>query len=246
VVGVIWFVTPAFQRFELTRVCLEQRRRAIDFLAERGVAAQCVVVADDQNADTAKELGFAVVRRRNYALGKRFNDGIEYAARNGAEWIVPIGSDSFIDPAYLFPLPADHVMRSSTLYAIAEPERLGRLRIRSAHGVGPYMIPRSHLPPSMRPAANYLNRGIDGSTLRGLTHGWTVEKVDLHPWQYIGFRRETGRSEAHPQMNSYNKLYGRLGVGEEYEVAERLSEYYPPELVERAIAACRVSVEVAA
>jgi len=39
-------------------------------------------------------------------------------------------------------------------------------------------------------------------------------------------------------MNSYDKLYGRLGVGEETEVTERLSEFYPPNLVERAVSTC--------
>jgi hypothetical protein len=234
----IAFVTPAWQRFELTRVVLDQRRRAMDFLAERGVDARCIVVADDLNADIAESLGFDAVRVRNYALGRRFNDGIEAAARAGAEWIVPIGSDSFLDPAYLFSLPTEGVLRSSTLYAIAEPKRLGRLRVRNANGVGPYMIPRSHLPPSLRPSDDYRKRGIDSSTLRGLRRGWQREMVDVHPWQYVGFRSQ-------PQMNSYDKLYRRLGVGEEYDVAARLSEHYPADLVERALLACQPA-EVAA
>ena len=234
----LWFVTPAWQRFELTRVVLEQRRRAIAFLAERGVDAQCVVIADDANADSADDMGFAALRRPNYELGRRFNDGIEYAARHGADWIVPIGSDSFLDPAYLFPLPDEHVLRSSTLYAVAEAERIGRLRIRRGPGVGPYMIPATHLPRSRRPASDNRRRGIDGSTIRGLRFGWRAEFVDLHPWQYVGFRSQ-------PQMNSYDKLYGRLGVGEEHNVAEVLSEHYPADLVERALQICS-RVEVAA
>jgi hypothetical protein len=235
----VWFVTPAWERFALTRVVLEQRRRVVAFLAERGVRAGCVVVADDANADTAEELGFDTVRVPNYALGRRFNDGIEYAARQGADWIVPIGSDSFLDPAYVYPLPDLRVMRTSHMYAIAEPGRLGQLRIRSASGVGPYMIPRTHLPRSLRPANDWKKKGIDKSTLLGLRHGLHREVVDLHPWQYVGFRSQ-------PQMNSYDKLYGRLGVAEEYEVAERLSEYYPLSLVERALTACGQGVEAVA
>jgi hypothetical protein len=227
----IWFVTPAWQRFDLTRVVLEQRRRIIDFLAQRGVEARQVVIADDHNADVAVELGFDALRRRNYTLGRRFNDGIQYAAQNGAEWIVPIGSDSFLDPAYLFPLPPEGVLRTSRLYAVAESDRLGRLLVKGASGVGPYMIPRSHLPKGLRPASDVKKKGIDGSTLKGLRSGLLREFVDIHPWQYVGFR-------SYPQMNSYDKLYRRLGVGEDDEVAEILSEHYPAQLVERALAAC--------
>lgn len=234
----IYFVTPAWRRFDLTRVVLEQRKRAVDFLSERDVEARCVVVADDRNADIAEELGFEALRRPNYALGRRFNDGIQYAADHGAEWVVPIGSDSFLDPAYLFPLPKPHALRTSTLYAIAEPARmgrnparLGRLKV-NGNGVGPYMIPAAHLPTSKRPSVDSKRRGIDSSTLRGLRYGWLPEFVDLHPWQYVGFR-------SYPQMNSYGKLYRKLGVEQEHEVAERLSEHYPADLVDRALKACR-------
>ena len=234
----IYFVTPAWQRFDLTKVVLEQRRSCIDFLNARGVDAGQVVIADDDNADTAASMGFAVLRRRNYALGRRFNDGFEYAARHGAEWIVPIGSDSFLDPAYLFPLPAEGVMRTSSLYAIAEPGRLGRLRKQGGVGVGPYMLPRSCLPKDLRPANDVKRRGVDSSTMKGLKKRPLYEFTDLHPWQYVGFR-------SYPQLNPYNKLYSRLGVGEEPEVVERLSEYYPAGLVERALAACEAR-EIAA
>jgi hypothetical protein len=237
--SLLYFVTPAWQRFELSRVVFSQRKRVIDALSEHDVEARCVVVADDANADIAESFGFDVLRRPNYALSRRFNDGIQHAAQQGAEWIVPIGSDSFIDPAYLFPLPDEGVLRTSTLYAIAESGRLGQLRVKSGTGVGPYMIPRSILPKSQRPANEHRKRGVDTSTIRGLRSGWRREVVDLHPWQYVGFR-------SHPQMNSYDKLYGRLGVGEESEVAERLSEYYPADLVDLALTACVVRTEVAA
>lgn len=234
----LYFVTPAWQRFELTAVVLEQRKRAMDVLAENEIDARCVVIADDQNADMAESLGMDVLRRPNYALARRFNDGIQYAAQNGADWIVPIGSDSFLDPAYLFPLPDQSKLRSSHLYAIAEAGRLGRLKVRNGVGVGPYMIHRSQLPKSLRPAEDHRARGVDGSTIRGLRSGWRVEWTDLHPWQYVGFR-------SHPQMNPYVKLYRRLGVGEELEVIERLSEYYPPGLVKKAVAACGAALVAA-
>ena len=99
----VWFVTPAWRRFALSAVCFEQRRRVIDELAAHGIEAHCVVVADDRNLALAREAGFETVKRDNRWLGSRFNDGIEYAGLHGAEWIVPIGSDSWIDPAYFLP-----------------------------------------------------------------------------------------------------------------------------------------------
>jgi hypothetical protein len=226
----VYFVTPAWQRFELTRVVLSQRKRVIDALSEHDVEARCVVVADDANADIAESFGFDVLHRPNYALSRRFNDGIQHAAQQGAEWIVPIGSDSFIDPAYLFPLPEAGVMRSSTRYAVAEPTRLGQLVIHQPAGVGPFMIPASFLPPTLRPAKDSKRSGIDTSTIRGLQLG-KVEYVDLHPWQYVGFR-------SWPQITPYDKLYRAYGTGEDHEVVERLSEYYPSDLVKGAVAAC--------
>jgi hypothetical protein len=232
----VWFVTPAFQRYELTAVCLEQRQLVIEDLARRGIEAHCVVIADDENLDTARALSMDTIEQNNEWLGRRFNDGIQHAALHGAKWIVPIGSDSFVDPAYLFPLPVG-VMRTSTLYAIAEPHRLGRLEVQG-NGVGPYMIPRPYLPNTLRPAKDERNSGIDRSTLGGLRSGLVHETRDLHPWQYIGFR-------SRPQLNPYADLYGAFGVGEDYEVGESLSQHYPLSLVQRALAACVVAEGVA-
>ena len=144
--SLLYFVTPAWQRFELSRVVFDQRLHTINWLAERGVEARCVVIADDENADAAEERGFDVLRHPNYQLGKRFNDGIEHAARNNADWIIPIGSDSFLDPAYLFPLPQPGTMRSSNRYAVAKADRLGQLVINDPRGVGPFMIRPAALP----------------------------------------------------------------------------------------------------
>lgn len=107
----IWFVTPAWQRYELSELCFDQRRHVIDSLAEQGIAAKCVVIADDGNLDLARDRGFEVVAQDNQWLGRKFNDGMEYAFRNGASRVVPIGSDSWIDPAYFMPMTRRHLTR---------------------------------------------------------------------------------------------------------------------------------------
>lgn len=222
----LWFVTPAWQRVGLTAVCLEQRRRVIGELAAAGVEAHCVVVADDENLDTARALGFDTVERRNDAgLGRKFNDGMEHAAREGAEWIVPIGSDSWIMARYLLPLPHPRQTRTSQLYAVADAGRLGSLRVRTASGAGPYVFHRSLLEGcGFRPAEDALMRGIDHSTIRGIgrTPPWTPRDVDR--LQYVGFRGV-------PTISPYERLFARWGEREWPDPWSRLASAYPADLV---------------
>lgn len=229
----VWFVTPAWRRFPLSAVCFEQRRQVIAELAKHGIEAHCVVVADDRNLALAAAAGFETVRRDNRWLGRKFNDGIEYAGRNGAEWIVPIGSDSWIDPAYFLPLPSASETRTSGAYCAVTRSRLGVLDV-GGNGAGPYMFHRSLLEPSgFRPAEDRRRRGIDGSTIRGildrgLDPHWTDYRV--HPLQYIGFR-------GFPLLNSYERLMKRWGTVEHADPWEQLARHYPAELVTAARAA---------
>lgn len=73
------FVVPAHGRIPLARICLTQLRRTCDALTDYGVAATAVVVACDENLDTARDLGFATVERNNEFLSRKFNDGIQMA-----------------------------------------------------------------------------------------------------------------------------------------------------------------------
>lgn len=230
----VWFVTPAFQRVELTAICLEQRRRVIESLAGAGVEAHQVVVADDENLDVARELGFATVERDNEWLGRKFNDGIEYAGKHGAEWIVPIGSDSWIDPAYFLPLPSSRETRTSAMYCAVEAERLAELRV-GRNGAGPYMFHRSLLVHSrFRPADDFVHRNIDRSTIAGIGRPIRWASRDLHPFQYIGFRGQ-------PLLTTYERLISKWGV-REHEPWDILARHYDADLVDRARAALNVAV----
>jgi hypothetical protein len=75
----MWFIVPAFGRVELARICLRQLRRTCDQLAAEGIDATAVVISDDENRDTALDLGFAHVTRGNEFVSQRFNDGIQVA-----------------------------------------------------------------------------------------------------------------------------------------------------------------------
>lgn len=243
----VWFVTPAFRRYALTAVCLDQRLEVVKALAAHGIEARCVVVADDDNLDIARARGFDTVETPNRGpdnrvwLGRKFNDGIEYAAKHGAEWIVPIGSDSWIDPDYFLPLPPTNLTRTSRWYCVVESERLGELRVRG-RGAGPFMFNRRVLERcGFRPAEDERKQSIDASTIRGIAMSggrliWVMH--DRHPFQYVGFRGQ-------PTISPYPVLYGAFGVREHPDPWAVLAAHYPADLVEQARLALE-PVEVAA
>jgi hypothetical protein len=222
---ILYFVTPAWQRFALSAVCFDQRLEVIAALAKRGIEAHCVVIADDENLELARARGFDTVERDNEWLGRKFNDGIEYAGTHGADWIVPIGSDSWIDPAYFVRIPR-RAARTSRKYAVVTADRIAELTVERG-GAGPYILPAAALRRSgFRPSDDQLKRGVDGSTLQGLGPvTWTYR--DLHPLQYIGFRGT-------PHLTTYDRLWQHWGVFESDDPWNQLAEHYSPALVDAA------------
>jgi hypothetical protein len=219
----------------LSEVCFAQRRHVIDTLAEHGIEAHCVVIADDANLDLAREQGFATVERDNEWLGRKFNDGMEYAGKHGAEWIVPIGSDSWIDPIYFLPLPNPWETRTSAMYCAVEADRLAELCV-GRSGAGPYMFHRSLLVRSgFRPAQDELHAGIDGSTIRGIGRPIRWRQRDMHPLQYVGFRGT-------PLITPYDRLMSKWGVREHDDPWAILAKHYPADLVQRARSVMNVAV----
>jgi hypothetical protein len=225
----VWFVTPAFGRYELSAVCFDQRRLVIEALAEHGVEAHQVVVADDGNLDLARDRGFDVVVQDNTWLGRRFNDGIEYACLHGASRVIPIGSDSWLDPAYLLPFPPiSRLIRTSGLYCAVTEDRLAELDVSTLSGAGPYVLVRHQLRRRRyRPARDDIVRGVDRSTVAGLPNWIRWQRWDVHPFQYVGFRGT-------PHLTPYDTLVAEWGVREHDDPWEILARHYPADLVERA------------
>lgn len=238
----VWFITPAWQRFDLSAVCFEQRRRVMARLAEQGIEARCVVVADDDNLDIARALGFDTVERDNEWLGRRYNDGIEYAIAHGATWAVPIGADSWIDPDYFVPLPPDEakVVRTSQLYAPVEMDRLAVTRVRHrTNPAGPHMFHRGLLRKAHnRPMPDKIRRDTDSLTVKTLMP-YRYQYRDVQTLQYIGFR-------APPFITQYDTLVRRWGKAEHRKPWELLAQHYDADLVDGAKAAMSKALEVAA
>jgi hypothetical protein len=220
---------PAFRRFDLTRVCLAQLRRTCDELADFGIRASGVVVADDQNLDVAELLGFAIVRRENSPLGRKFNDGIQVACEQmDADYVVPFGTDNWVDAELVATLPEPGTIVAHRFCTLVHEsgEKAGTLNVAYEGGDGVRTWPRDLLEPlRFRPAAEDRERAIDTSIrermrLNGVKPPFVYH--DLHPWQIVSFQSED------VQLNDYRSLRHLYGDGPE--IADpwgELAEYYP-------------------
>ena len=228
----LWFVTPAYQRYALSAVCFEQRRRVMDVLEAQGIETHCVIVADDENLDIARNLGFDTFEQRNdLGIGRKFNDGYQYAVDQGATWIVPIGSDSWLHSDYLLPLPEPRLnrVRSSHLYTAVAADKMAICNVASDRcPAGPYVFHRDLLQRAgYRPTGDELNRNLDSRTIANLQPFRWVWRDD-HPLQYIGFR------DPAQHITSYGALMNRWGISEDLNPWDTLKERYPHDLVEQA------------
>lgn len=243
----IAFVSAAWGRFAVTRLALAQRRDLIRRLKAKGHEAVAVVVADDENYDIAAEYGGQPLEQNNDMLGRKFNDGIEWACVVWeADFVVLIGSDDWMHPSMFDRMPkswAEPVLDlNGKDFAIgrAGPQcltgreiaivdlsgwRLRRCRGRGPAGVIPWVIPRSALPDHYRPIDDFKDRGIDGSLLRGLKHRPTWLWHDPHPYCRVDFKSSNN-------LNAYDRLSEGIGYGPEFDPASRLRTYYPDYLIE--------------
>ncbi len=227
------FVIPAYRRFELTRVCLTQLARTCDELRGYGIDATGVVIADDQNLTVASMLGFATVRRENKPLGRKFNDGIEMAcAHLGADYVVPFGTDNWVDSELLSQLPEPGTIATHRLCTLIheDGERMQTLNVSYDGGDGIRTWPRDLLEPlRFRPAAEDRERAIDTSIRERMKLGSGKPDYvyhDLHPLQIVSFQ------SADTQLNGYRELRAIFANGpEETDHWERLAEHYPIEAI---------------
>lgn len=235
----VWLVSPAWRRFAVTRIALAQRALLAAELAARGIDCHAVVVADDDNLDIAREYGFATVEMDNDGgLGRRFNAGFQYAAEQGADYLVHIGSDDWIHPDVFMPLLAPVTPRpilTGTQIAFVDlgSGQLKRASLGPPHGVIPWIIPRAVLEPcGFAPIRPERLRGMDGDLVRGLRRaGVRVQWVfdDPHDLARVDFKSDVN-------LNAYDRVPG-AGRNDAWQA---LRERYPAELVELA---CRTHLE---
>jgi len=232
----IFFVVPAHARVELGRVCLRQLARTCAAITAGGVDASAVVIADDENLDTAREIGFAWVERENEPLGRKWNDGYELAATQAhADYVIPFGTDDWIDPR----LVLEHVLngagdvRCSRLSAVVREDgrRLARLKITYDGGDGICVLPTAIMERvGYRPAEDDRRRAIDTSVRRQLSvalgRPLSYSYADLHPLQIVDWKTDGW------QLNSYAACQA-FRVGDEVRDPFReLAAVYPVDAID--------------
>ena len=238
----LWFVMPAHGRPELTGICLRQLRRTCDALYEHGLDATAVVVADDANLHTADRLGFGTVRRDNRFLARKFNDGIQLALDptlnpSPADYVVPIGSDDWVDHRIFHKLPPKNAMLAFRHVAFVNEDasQLTETRLAYEGGVGIRVYPRLLLEPSgFRPADEDRKRACDTSILVNARRNYRqahrrdfpIVYGDLHPHQVVDWKSPD------VQINSYREVTavhrGRT-VDNPFDV---LADIYPSDALE--------------
>lgn len=233
---VLWLVTPVHGRVELTRIVLEQRARLIHELAGLGVQAYQVIVGDDANLDTARELGFTVLRRPN-VLGRRINDGFEYAFREGgADHVCYVGSDDWLLPEHLADLPPQGRARASRWVAHVSPDGrwLACVEGSPVRGRVPWTLSRGLLEPvGYRPADDDKRRFLDTSIMDGFPVT-RAEAFEFHaeddPLRCVDFKSDGEQMtpwRLHvPRGNARPNPFELLATRYPADLCERMEDFY--------------------
>lgn len=228
-------IMPAYRRYALSEITFEQRRRMIDELRATGMRVDCVVIADDENLDIAEEHGFVRLVQDNEFLGRRFNDGHEFACKEGFSHAAPVGSDMFIDPVVFKKLTDQFVTTQD--YAVVDKKGTSLLKMKIEWGVlqiVPTRFFKGH-PLWGRPCVEEVKKGCDSLTrTRVMAHNKNVKLTfqNHHDYECVSFQSKT-------QITSFTKL-GEVGGTTLHskainEVRLELEQFYPSDLLDQIV-----------
>jgi hypothetical protein len=232
----LWFVTPAYQRFELSELCFRQRRRMIDALATHGVDAHCVVVADDENVELARAAGFDVVEHNNKWLGAKFSAGYNHALAAGATHLLPIGSDSWMAPGLVACMPFyERACTGTAFLSTLRADGRERLDLTIDYGTIGFgvatLYPRAAFAGERFPCAPNIRRGCDTSTWNRTARakGMALDKMRWHHLEYTDFKSYEN------QTTDYRRLKARheCDVTGGDAAIDDLRDLYDDDLVDR-------------
>jgi len=234
----LWFIVPAHGRHDLTRICLGQLRRTCDQLKASGVDATAVVIACDENLDTARGLGFGTVERNNRFLSRKYNDGIQVATDPAinprpADYIVPCGSDDWVDHRLFTNLPPDDTIVGFQTIAFVHPsgEQIATTKLRSVAGCGIRIYPAVMMEPfGYRPGDEDRVRACDTSILynvqRRLGNAALVEHRYLHDRQIVDWKSPD------QQVTPWESIIGRHSSRIDTDPFDQLTGFYPEDALD--------------
>jgi hypothetical protein len=233
-VASLWFVVPAHGRLSLSAICLRQLRRTCDSLCESGVEATAVVIANDENLDTARELGFGTIERDNRFVSAKYNDGIQFACDPAynprpADYVVPCGSDDWVDWRLFTDLPEDGMVGFQHL-SFVRPDGMEMVQrwcnVRGGCGIRIYSRQMLEVL-GYRPADEDRYRACDTSIITNLgrVSNIKVEHRDIDPRQIVDWKSPD------VQLNGYDSLTFHKMVTKPQEPFEALAELYPSEAI---------------
>ena len=232
----LWFVVPAHGRLALTRICLRQLRRTIDDLEAEGIDASAVVIADDENLDTALDLGFGTIERNNRFLSRKFNDGFQLACdrrfnSRPAEYVVPLGSDDWIAADVLLDLPRPNTVVGFKRISFVREDGLEMTTrlLDYDGGSGIRIYPRACLVAfNYRPADEDRLRGCDTSILVNMKRRlrFRLEHREIDARLIVDWKSPDAN------RNAYLEVARRWRGSEAFDPFEALAGVFPDEALE--------------
>ena len=188
----LWFIVPCLGRFELTRMTLGELAALRDVL---DYDVRAVVIARDENLDTAREFNFSALTEMSAQVGYKFNDGYQHALLKGADYVCHWQSDNSAIPEYFAPPPGENEIISTHTLAIVDGERTAYLHVEdeaNPYGAGPFLFPARMLEPlNGRPIRDDLHNGVDRDLVRSLRAANPAAKVvyrDIDRAQFVSYK----------------------------------------------------------
>ena len=229
----LWFIVPVYGREPLADVCLRQLRRTCDELERNGIEATAVVIGHKKREPLPLELGFGFIERGNEFVSRKFNDGFQLACDpelnpRPADYVVPFGSDDWVDHRILLPLPSHRQVVAFQNVTVVRPDggEITARYIDTEGGPGIRIYPRQVMAEmGYRPADEDRNKGCDTSIFVNLRNhgGFSLKYRQIDPRQIVDWKSDV------PQITPYAKFIGRRVIQKWDDPFASLSDLYPCE-----------------
>lgn len=228
----VLLVTPVYERFALTEILLRHRLETFSQADVMGVQCDCIVIGDDANCTLAEDLGFFAIEAPN-VLGRKYNDGHEFAVTEGYDFSFHCNSDQVFDSVLLKAIadsPDDQMVKTHWMMAVHESGRkcISYRNRRWAMQAFPVPLLANNPRPCRETATSMCDteahQGVAKANPTATEHfvdvgpGETIQfesDMQMHPWDLHKYRGqgEMAELDAVP-WNAIDQVYGENLVNE--------------------------------